>query len=312
MAKKITFFDEDEFEEDDIDSTAEEANSIEKNSSQGKSAGKNSRTSKSTASAAKAKPKKAAARVMRDQTIRLPEHKAHLMEWVISFCIILVLAVSGIGWYMLTNKKTDEKTPAATQKSATDILISKIGEKISLPTGETPQIIDIDSPESLSGDPFFDKSAAGDKALIYTESGFAVLFRPSTEEVVNSTKNIAALSDSSSSLDSSGNSSSQTGSTTEPKTAPRITFLNATSVNGLATLTENTLKTSKIDFTTSTKGNAVNKASSGTIVVDLSGKFAKTSSEIAGILSGKVATSLPSGESSSLKDSADIVIFIAK
>src|SRR5437016_3933675 len=70
------------------------------------------------------------------------------------------------------------------QQEQTD-LIAKVGRHTTLPEGETPTIATVSDVNKLSGQAFFEKALNGDKVLIYTQAKTAVLYRPSTDSIIN-------------------------------------------------------------------------------------------------------------------------------
>lgn len=75
--------------------------------------------------------------------------------------------------------------PTATANAERDALIAKIGVLTILPTNETPATADVVDTTKLSSQPFFANAQNGDKVLIYTKSKKAILYRPSTNKIVN-------------------------------------------------------------------------------------------------------------------------------
>ena len=53
-----------------------------------------------------------------------------------------------------------------------------------IPTGEEPTIATVSDPAALKNQSFFSSSAKGDKVLIFTQAGKAVLYRPSINKIV--------------------------------------------------------------------------------------------------------------------------------
>jgi len=89
--------------------------------------------------------------------------------------VLVLLAALFVRNYMQTRNKLQDD-PA--QLSAT------IGKFLELPQGEIPTVASVKDAGKLKGQPFFDHAQNDDKVLIYTKSGKAVLYRPSTKRVV--------------------------------------------------------------------------------------------------------------------------------
>ncbi len=73
-------------------------------------------------------------------------------------------------------------TEAANQE--TQRLQEKIGKLVELPQNETPTLATVADKGRLAAQPFFKNAENGDKVLIYTQSKKAVLYRPSTDKVI--------------------------------------------------------------------------------------------------------------------------------
>lgn len=74
------------------------------------------------------------------------------------------------------------RTPAGATDNAA--LVQEVGKSIQLPEGETPTIATITDLAPLANQEFFKDAAVGDKVLIYSKAGQAVLYRPTTNKVI--------------------------------------------------------------------------------------------------------------------------------
>ena len=66
----------------------------------------------------------------------------------------------------------------------TEKLVNDVGKLIALPEGENPVIATVTETDLLKGEPFFMKARNGDKVLIYTNAGKAILYRPSERRLI--------------------------------------------------------------------------------------------------------------------------------
>ncbi len=74
--------------------------------------------------------------------------------------------------------------PSAAAQQEVRGILSKIGTFMALPTDEEPTLATVLDTEKLKEQPFFAKSANGDKVIIYTKAGKAILYRPSANKII--------------------------------------------------------------------------------------------------------------------------------
>lgn len=104
--------------------------------------------------------------------------------------IIVVLAlVAGAAWvaydYSQVRKENQRlSNPSEAAKLATTQLVEDVGKLVQLPAGETPTIATVSDASKLKNQAFFAKAENGDKVLIYTQAKRAILYRPSTNKVI--------------------------------------------------------------------------------------------------------------------------------
>lgn len=107
--------------------------------------------------------------------------------------IILALLVFFAYEYAHTKNQLEKlSNPKTATASATQQLVDSVGRLVNLPTGETPTIATVNDAAKLKSQAFFADAKDGDKVLIYSKSGRAVLYRPSTNRVIEySTVNLS-------------------------------------------------------------------------------------------------------------------------
>ncbi len=94
------------------------------------------------------------------------------------FVIIMVLGI-GLGSKIVFNYKLNTKQQTA------DNVIEAVGKLVTLPENETPTVATVTELEPLKDQAFFKDAMIGDKVLVYKTSSKAILYRPSTNKVVN-------------------------------------------------------------------------------------------------------------------------------
>ncbi len=102
--------------------------------------------------------------------------------------LILILAAIPTIYFYVQNKNTQNKLnnlQGNSQTSASvDAVVKQVGKLVILPSGETPTLATVTDVGKLKGQPFFANAANGDKVLVYSKAGKAILYRPSVNKIV--------------------------------------------------------------------------------------------------------------------------------
>ena len=196
--------------------------------------------------------------------------------------VIAGLVVFGTVYYR-RYQHLKNNPPSATDLAQAEIdrYIAEVGKLYDLPKDEKPQVATVQDKEKLKDQPFFNKAENGDITLIYTNAKLAILYRPTTKQIVNV-------------------------STVTVQEPAKVKILGPEVARNVIekTLTESF----KSEAIVSNKADA--KASyTGIIIVDLSGQKADLAQRLATSLKGRVESTLPSGEDKPAD--IDIVIFAA-
>ncbi|MGB4833469.1 MAG: hypothetical protein WBP40_00385 [Candidatus Moraniibacteriota bacterium] len=208
--------------------------------------------------------------------------------------ILLLVAVCAAGYFYYQYRQSPKVQSAGEVKD----LKEEIGAIFELPTGEEPTLATVTDRDKLAEQPFFQKAENGDKVLIYSTSGRAVLYRPSTKKIVD----VTAV-----------NVNQPAAPTPEvPSAAPapkiaRVALLNGTTVADTAATAEVKVKAAVPNAAVVTKANAVKRDYTETVVVDVTGQNSEIANGIAAALSGSVAV-LPVGETA--PSDADILVIL--
>ncbi len=106
------------------------------------------------------------------------------------FINIIILVIIGtslsFGGYFYYKYSKLERASTISQKNIKD-LISKVGDLYLIPEGEEPTIATVSDPNALRSQLFFISSQKGDKVLIFSKAGKAVLYRPSINKIIEVT-----------------------------------------------------------------------------------------------------------------------------
>lgn len=104
------------------------------------------------------------------------------------FAIVAVLAIGGLAFstfYFWRKYRAIVKNPNIVAQEEAKAITEKIQKFMDLPENETPDIAKVSNKEKLAGQPFFQKSQNGDVVLIYLKAKKAILYRPSTNRVID-------------------------------------------------------------------------------------------------------------------------------
>lgn len=191
--------------------------------------------------------------------------------------VVLILALAGAaGYYYKKYNDLKNSTPDKIQQAQTDAYIKAVGKLYSLPKNEKPDVATVKDKEALKKQyPFFDQAENGDVVLIYKDAKLAILYRPSTKQLVKvGPVNI------------------------ESGVSIRLVAKEADRGAVEMKLTDNKLAFTKADPKT---------AVSGIIVVDVKGTNSDQAKKLAEIVGGQVGT-LPAGEDK--PTDVDLLVFV--
>lgn len=107
--------------------------------------------------------------------------------------VVIIFALLGYGYIHTRNQLKQLSNPKIAAHNETQNLTAKIDKLVQLPVGETPTVATVNDVSKLKGQPFFKNAQNGDKVLIYTKANQAILYRPSSNKVIQfSTVNLGA------------------------------------------------------------------------------------------------------------------------
>jgi len=136
--------------------------------------------------------------VFRNIKIRLP---AALLKRNVLIAVVLLIATTIASGYFYQKYRSSQQELASlksNQQVATDnkLLIEAVAKITELPDDEEPTIATVTDMDRLKSQSFFTRAENGDKVLIYPKTKIAVLYRPTTNKIVQiSPVNIGAKED---------------------------------------------------------------------------------------------------------------------
>ncbi len=241
--------------------------------------------------------------------VKTPEKKVAFLSgkmFVLLFVVVLLLALGLAGYFFIKYQNISQREKVAGATTEVTKTIEAISKLIELPQGEQPTLATVSDKSKLEGQSFFTQAENGDKVLIYTNAKKAILYRPSTNKIVE----VGPVNIEPPTPEATASISPSLGATVTPVVLEgRAIILNGTTTVGLTKTAETELTTSLKGLEITDRDNAKKNSYEKTTVSDISGKNTSLAQNIALILGGTVA-SLPSGESTPAD--VDIVIILGK
>ncbi|MEP7162360.1 MAG: LytR C-terminal domain-containing protein [Candidatus Moraniibacteriota bacterium] len=224
---------------------------------------------------------------------------------VLSGLLLIAVAVAGYFYYQYKNAQ-----PGVAETKEINELQATLGVFMELPEGETPTLATVTDKAKLADQPFFKKAENGDKVLIYTNHGRAILYRPSIKKIIDVTAvNVTPPTDDNGNPQPTAQNTPTAPATVSPATTTtlRTAIYNGSGQSGAATNLEKELQSTNPNITVTSKSDASRSYSDKYIVADVTGKNTDAVQKIATSIDGKVAL-LPEGEK--IPADTDVAIFI--
>lgn len=222
----------------------------------------------------------------------------------ISLVLLLLVSIGVCGYLFMQFQQTQAQLRKLSNVQAQEDakkLVAQVGQLMDIPTSEQPTIATVTDKSKLADQPFFLRAQNGDKVLIFTQDKRVILFRPSTNKIIDVTPI---------STDAAGaNSGTTAAPTTTAKVATvRVALYNGSTTAGMTTKAAEKLKAEYPQVIVATKGIAHQTDYTQTQVIDLTGDNSVLAGQLASTFGGTVAQ-LPAGET---KPDTDLLIIMAK
>lgn len=208
------------------------------------------------------------------------------------------IVVAGIIYRQTFHPKSrSEILPQSNVSNPEDSIVDRVSKLMDLPA-EAPTLATVTDPAKVADNPFLKESQKGDVVLLYKSIKRVILYRPSTNKIIEV----------SSVKDDSIEASKSTDIATEPKIA-RVTILNGTKTKGLAAKSEDRISRIDPSINIVQKSNTVGDNYQTTLVVAIKKEYGDLAVKIAQSLDGKTS-SLPKDEV--LPENSDILIILGE
>lgn len=210
---------------------------------------------------------------------------------IILLVIVLGLASLGIVRFVQMSGEIArlKTTPQEAIQAETTKLVEQVKKLMAVPSDELPTVATVSDVEKLKTNVFFANAQNGDKVLIYTAAKKAIIYRPSTSQIIE----VSPIS--------IGTASGMLAQ----KTLGFVLF-NGTNVTGLTKKYDSQLKEKIPSAEVLDRDNAKKKDYEKSLLIDLKGTRAEQVIEFAKLLNLEVSQ-LPEGET---KPEADFLIIL--
>ena len=222
-----------------------------------------------------------------------PKKTGVVKRIILALIIFLVVAASAeTSYYFYQKYQTSQKLlndPTAAQAAEVKFVTGEVGKLMDLPTGEIPSIATVLDKTQVTGQAFFAKAENGDKVLVYSKAGIAILYRPSTNHIINVAP--VNLSTSAATI----------------KTA----IYNGSGIAGLTAKFAADIVKIATNLTITNEANAARSDYARSVVIDLSGTKADLAAQMATLIGGDVSA-LPAGEVRPTDATSDLLVILGR
>jgi hypothetical protein len=233
--------------------------------------------------------------------------KSSSSKFVILALIIAVLAII-CAIYFYTKYSSTQVSSTTGNKEQIQQLINRVSKLMALPKNETPTVATVSDKTKLEDQSFFTNAENGDKVLIYSQAKKAILYRPSTNMIIDVAPVNLGANVSSNQTTTTVASAKEVSSSPTPTTKLKsvtLLILNGTKTSGVATTAKNGISEKISQISQISVGDSVSNYTK-TIIVD-PGLDKALDDQLVAVVGGTVVKTLPSGEKAAKQDIVIIV-----
>lgn len=221
-------------------------------------------------------------------------NRALPLVMVLSTLLFASLCAAGYFYYQY------QQSPRVADAKEIAELKETVGGFFMLPEGEEPTLATVTDREKLADQPFFERAENGDKVLIYSSSGRAILYRPSSKKIVDVTTVNVQQPPSPESVPAEVTSApaSQDDSNQSNDSSATVALYNGSKKIGITNVLEQKINQFFPWATVTKKETAQLDTYDKTVVIDMTGKLTDAAQKLAESLGGVVGPK-PQGETDS-------------
>ncbi|MEK7594957.1 MAG: hypothetical protein AAB436_04950 [Patescibacteria group bacterium] len=105
-----------------------------------------------------------------------------------AFVVVIVVLIAALpAFYFYNKSRVAEQRlndPNTANQQVINAVVKKVSHLMLLPTDEQPTLATISDASKTKGQPFFTNAKNGDKLLVFTNARKAILYRPSTNLII--------------------------------------------------------------------------------------------------------------------------------
>ena len=106
-------------------------------------------------------------------------------KFLTAFLVMLLLLSFSTTAFYYYKYQAIKSNPTSVAEAEVKKLTNGVGKLIKLPVDELPTVATVEDKDKLKDQPFFADTENGDKILIYTRAKKAIIYRPSSNSIIN-------------------------------------------------------------------------------------------------------------------------------
>ncbi|MDB5169141.1 MAG: hypothetical protein JWO41_497 [Candidatus Saccharibacteria bacterium] len=121
----------------------------------------------------------------RKERPQLKQFKNAVTKPSLPWAIVAVAIVFSLFMFVQYRDAKTKLQPAAATKKQVTSLVGKVDKLAVIPKDETPLVITVSHAAQVNNQTFYRDAQDGDKVLVFNKAKKAILYRPSTDQIVN-------------------------------------------------------------------------------------------------------------------------------
>lgn len=111
--------------------------------------------------------------------------KIIVVTLIVALGAVALGATAVAGYYYKQSKQAQPSVETAATKASPQDIVQRVGALYKLPDAEEPTVAQIQHQDKLKDQAFFSNAQDGDSILIYAKAKLAIIYRQSTNKIIN-------------------------------------------------------------------------------------------------------------------------------